>query len=178
MTNVSHHHSYTCMAIGAQVMSMAVPVLFYIHSGAYSFGNPQVWPFDHWVHQSPNVVIVAVYYRLASFGFLSAPEFASEGVADLNVGFYDQIEALKWVQNHIDAFGGDPQQVTIDGQSAGGSSVELHLLAGQSQGLFSQAIGQSVYRTPLQTLDQMKVCLVFRWLPCPRSCTCISMLMS
>lgn len=166
------------MAIGAQIMSMAVPVLFYIHSGAYSFGNPQVWPFDHWVHQSPNVVIVAVYYRLASFGFLSAPEFASEGVADLNVGFYDQIEALKWVQNHIDAFGGDPQQVTIDGQSAGGSSVELHLLAGQSQGLFSQAIGQSVYRTPLQTLDQMKVCLVFRWLPCPRSCTCISMLMS
>ncbi|KAI0704096.1 alpha/beta-hydrolase [Earliella scabrosa] len=133
-----------------------LPVLFYIHSGAYVFGNPRVWPFDHWVHQSPNVVIVAVYYRLDSFGFLAVPEFASEDVGDLNVGFWDQIEALRWVQAHIDAFGGDPSRVTINGQSAGGSSVELHMLANQSRGLFSQAIGQSVYRTPLPTLEQQQ----------------------
>ena len=135
-----------------------VPVLFYIHSGAYVFGNPRVWPFDHWVHQSPTVVIVAVYYRLDSFGFLAVPEFAAEDVGDLNVGFWDQIQALRWVQEHIDAFGGDPSRVTINGQSAGGSSVELHMLANQSRGLFSQAIGQSVYRTPLPGPEQQKVC--------------------
>ncbi|KAI0704001.1 alpha/beta-hydrolase [Earliella scabrosa] len=133
-----------------------LPVLFYIHGGAHVFGNPRNWPFDHWVHQSPNVVIVSIYYRLDSLGFLAAPELMSEGVGDANVALYDQIEALKWVQKHIDAFGGDPGKVTINGQSASARSVELHLLAKESRGLFSQAIVQSVFRTPMPTLEQQK----------------------
>lgn len=136
-----------------------MPVLFYIHGGAHVFGNPRNWPFDHWVHQSPNVVIVSIYYRLDSLGFLAAPQFTSEGVGDANVALYDQIEALKWVQKHIDAFGGDPGKVTINGQSASARSVELHLLAKESRGLFSQAIVQSVFRTPMPTLEQQKVCI-------------------
>ncbi len=136
---------------------MPVPVLVYIHGGGYVYGNPANWPFDHWIHQSPNVVIASVYYRLDSIGFLATPELASQGLGDLNAGFYDQVQALKWVQQHISAFGGDPSKVTINGQSAGGSSVELHLVAHESKGLFSQAIGQSVFRTPVPLPEQQKV---------------------
>ncbi|EKM56690.1 uncharacterized protein PHACADRAFT_27481 [Phanerochaete carnosa HHB-10118-sp] len=132
-------------------------LLVYIHGGGYVFGNPANWPFDNWVHQVPSVVIVSVYYRLDSFGFLSHPAFASSSsLGDLNVGFSDQNAALHWVQEHINAFGGDPGQVTINGQSAGGSSVELHLVASGQQGLFHQAIAQSVYRTPLPSPEQQE----------------------
>ena len=126
-----------------------MPVLVYIHGGAYEYGNPRNFPLDHWVHQSPNVVIVSVYYRLDSFGFLAVPELSDSALGDMNAGILDQIEALKWVQKYIATFGGDPTQVTINGESAGGSSVELHLVAQASRGLFAQAILQSVYRTPL-----------------------------
>ncbi|KAF5379671.1 hypothetical protein D9615_005751 [Tricholomella constricta] len=131
-----------------------LPVLVYIHGGGYIFGNPANWPFDHWVHQSPNVVIVSVYYRLSSFGFLATPEFSDPRVGDFNAGFQDQIEALKWVKSHISKFGGNPKKVTINGESAGGSSVELHLVAKKSEKLFSGAIAQSVYRSPLPTPEQ------------------------
>ena len=108
----------------------------------------------------PEVVIVSVYYRLDSIGFLAHPAFATNPeLGDLNAGFLDQTEALRWVQNNIAAFGGDPAQVTIDGQSAGASSVELHLVAPQNAGLFNKAIAQSVYRTPLPTPGQQEVAL-------------------
>ncbi|KAL0946091.1 hypothetical protein HGRIS_012357 [Hohenbuehelia grisea] len=126
-----------------------LPVLVYIHGGGYVYGNPRNWPFDHWVHQSPNIVVVSVYYRLDSFGFLAVPDFNDASIGDFNVGFRDQVQALTWVQQHISAFGGDPTRVTINGESAGGSSVELHLVAHEHSGLFSGAIAQSVYRTPL-----------------------------
>ncbi|KAJ7496506.1 Alpha/Beta hydrolase protein [Mycena latifolia] len=131
-----------------------LPVLVYIHGGGYFYGNPRNWPFDHWIHQSPNVVIVSVYYRLDSFGFLSVPEFSDPALGDFNAGFSDQIEALRWVKAHIAAFGGDPRAVTINGESAGGSSVELHLVANTGRDLFRGAIAQSVYRTPLATPEQ------------------------
>ena len=76
----------------------------------------------------------------------------------LNAGFKDQSMALRWVRQHIAAFGGDPAQVTINGESAGGSSVELHLVAREPP-LFKQAIAQSVYRTPLPEAQQQRVCL-------------------
>ncbi|TEB21206.1 EstA protein [Coprinellus micaceus] len=131
-----------------------LPVLFYIHGGGYIYGNPRNWPFDHWVNQSPNVVIVSVYYRLSSFGFLSVPEMKDSQTGALNAGFLDQIEALRWVKRNIASFGGDPNKVTINGESAGGASVELHLVAKEGERLFSQAIAQSVYRTPLPTPEQ------------------------
>ncbi|KAF8960057.1 Alpha/Beta hydrolase protein [Flammula alnicola] len=114
-----------------------LPVLVYIHGGGYTYGNPANWPFDHWVNQSPNVVIVSVYYRLSSFEFRNG---------DLNAGFLDQIQALKWVKENIDSFGETPT-----------NSVELHLVANEGEKLFSQAIAQSVYRTPLPTPEQQEV---------------------
>lgn len=121
------------------------------HCLGYFFGNPANWPFDHWINQSPNVVIVSVYYRLMSLGFLAHGAFASDkSLGDLNTGFLDQREALRWVQKHISAFGGDPKKVTINGESAGGGSVQLHLVAKNEDGLFQAAIAQSVYRHPVQ----------------------------
>ncbi|KAK0186160.1 alpha/beta-hydrolase [Armillaria mellea] len=133
-----------------------LPVLVYIHGGSYVYGNPATFPFDHWVHQSPNVIIVTIYYRLSSFGFLAIPEFSDTANGDFNVGFLDQTQALKWVKRHIGAFGGDPLRVTINGQSAGGASVELHLVANEDETLFSGAIIQSAYRAPLPFPEQQQ----------------------
>ena len=102
-------------------------------------------------------MIASVYYRLDSIGFLTVPEFQTEGLGDLNAGFLDQIQALQFIHDHIASFGGDPSKVTINGQSAGGSSVELHLTANTGRNLFHQAIAQSVYRTPLPTPEQQRV---------------------
>ena len=137
-------------------------------ASGYIYGNPANWPFDHWVNQSPNVVVISIYYRLSSFGFLAAPAMRDPANGDLNAGFLDQVEALKWVQAHIANFGGDAKKVTINGQSAGASSVELHIVARASKGLFSQAIAQSVLRAPLPTPEQQEV----RYLEWTRSGLC------
>ena len=142
-----------------------MPVLVYIHGGGYTFGNPRNWPFEHWVHQVPHVVIVSVYYRLDSLGFLSHSAFLEEPtLGDHNVGFLDQTEALRWVQRHVEAFGGDPRRVTMYvpfpafcalclkqvifsswGESAGAISVALHMLTndGNTEDLFHGAFMQS-----------------------------------
>ena len=134
---------------------------------AYVFGDISALPFNHWINQSPNVVVVSINYRLESFGFLAHPSFASDSsLADLNVGFKDQILALRWVKDHIAAFGGDPDHVTIVGESAGASSVVLHMVANENPGnklgagerLFDSAIAQSVDREVLPTLAQQEVC--------------------
>lgn len=134
-----------------------VPSLWYLCTptqrltSGYIFGNPLNFPFDHWINQVPDVVIASVYYRIDSFGFLTHPDFAnpSTNLGDFNVGFQDQTEALRWVQKHISAFGGDPGRVTINGHSAGAASVELHLTAPNNIGLFHAGIAQSVYRAPV-----------------------------
>ncbi|KAG8983124.1 hypothetical protein FRB90_006295, partial [Tulasnella sp. 427] len=148
--------------------------------GYAKFGAPKNWPFHHWIDLEPRVVIVSVYYRLSVFGFLAHPQFSrQDNLADCNVGIHDQIQALKWIKQHVSKFGGDPDKisyapncltpfkrlclpsidsfhVTICGQSAGGSSVEIQLTAfqGENRGLFCGAIAQSVYRTPLFNLEQ------------------------
>ncbi|KAG9014623.1 hypothetical protein FRB94_011801 [Tulasnella sp. JGI-2019a] len=127
------------------------PVMVYIHGGGYVFGSPKNQPFDHWIDAHPNVVIVAVYYRLSILGFLSHPEFQTSKVADNNAGLYDQLEALRW--------------------SAGGASVQLLLTAfsGRKQELFHRAIVQSAYRTPIFSLNQKKAVFdeFMQYLHCP-----------
>ncbi|EJD52085.1 alpha/beta-hydrolase [Auricularia subglabra TFB-10046 SS5] len=153
--------SEDCLKVNIYVPANAtarsnLPVLTYIHGGGYVYGNPPNWPFSHWVKQEPNVVIVSVYYRLSAFGFLATPELANPAIGNLNVGFLDQIAALRWVQKNIRAFGGDPSRVTINGQSAGGSSVELHMVAKENGPLFRGVIAQSVYRHTVATPEQKR----------------------
>lgn len=126
-------------------------------NAAYIYGNPTSWPFDHWVNQSPNLIVVSVYYRLSSFGFLSHPAFSSTSVGDHNTGILDQREALRWVQENIHSFGGDKNKVTIYGQSAGGASIHLHLVSPSDKNLFHSVIAESVYRTPIPTPEQQQV---------------------
>ena len=73
-----------------------IPVLVYIHGGGFVHGNPLSWPFDHWIEQFPDIIVVSVYYRLSIFGFMASP--GGHAAFDYNAGFLDQLEALKWVQ--------------------------------------------------------------------------------
>ena len=92
------------------------------------FQTPQGFPLFDWVNQSnPQIVGVSFGYRLNALGFLAGKAVQEDG--DLNVGLLDQRAALEWVQRHIATFGGDPNEVTIAGESAGGGSVMMQITA-------------------------------------------------
>lgn len=123
------------------------PVMVWIHGGSYvSDGtvNPRNWG-DKFVKAHPEVVFVSVNYRLGLLGFLDLSELPDgEGFAKSgNLGILDQVEALRWVKRNISAFGGDPDNVTIFGHSAGAGSVSLLASIDEAQGLFRRAIAQS-----------------------------------
>lgn len=109
-----------------------------------------------------SIVIVSIQYRLGAFGFLASDDVAKDGV--LNTGLHDIRFALEWVQKYISHFGGDPDQVTIAGESAGGGSVMLMAIAnGGTQGntLFRRGIASSPFY-PAQPCVMRKACL-FRY---------------
>src|SRR5262249_39079365 len=93
--------------------------------------------------QIGHVIVVTINYRLGYLGFFAHPALDSEGHLAGNYGLMDQQFALKWVRNNIAAFGGDPTQVTIFGESAGGLSVYTHLASPLAAGLFVGAIAES-----------------------------------
>lgn len=106
------------------------------------------------------IIAVSINYRLGGWGFLASKEVAAAG--ELNIGLFDQRLALRWIQENIQAFGGDPTKVTIGGESAGGFSVGYHLTAfdGVSDGLFRGAILQSGNGLgPASTCASVKVTL-------------------
>ncbi|KAK3319597.1 carboxylesterase family protein-like protein [Cercophora scortea] len=124
-----------------------LPVLFWIHGGGYGAGSASSFDFSFMDQTVGNGFIsVVIQYRLGAFGFLSSADVAKHGTA--NAGLYDMRFALQWVQKYIDRFGGDPNQVTIAGESAGGGSVMLMAMAnGGNDGtsLFRRAIASSPY---------------------------------
>lgn len=117
-----------------------LPVLFFIHGGAFLTGSADENPFREPVWASRGVIGVTVNYRVGPMGFLCLPELKEEAGFTGNYGLYDQVAALQWVQRNIAAFGGDPENVTIMGQSAGAMSVQQHCLSPLSRGLFSKAV--------------------------------------
>jgi len=118
------------------------PVMFWIHGGGYLVGSAN--DFDASALAVENdVVVVCINYRLGIFGYLNLEEFGTEYKGSANLGCQDQIAALRWVQENIAAFGGDPDNVTIFGESAGGGSVLALLAAPAAEGLFHKAIAQS-----------------------------------
>ena len=123
------------------------PVMVWIHGGSYvsdGTSNPRNWG-DKFVKAHPEVVFVSINYRLGLLGFLDLSQlpdgkaYARSG----NLGLLDQVEALRWVKRNIAAFGGDPDNVTIMGHSAGAGSVALLASIDEAQGLFRRAIMQS-----------------------------------
>uniref|UniRef100_H2Z9T6 Carboxylic ester hydrolase n=1 Tax=Ciona savignyi TaxID=51511 RepID=H2Z9T6_CIOSA len=119
-----------------------LPVLVWIHGGAFAFGSGLMPMYDgRFVSEKSGAIVVSINYRYMPFGFLAMSTGSSS--APGNMGIHDQQLALEWVQENIAAFGGNKQQVTIFGESAGAQSVALHLMSTTSKPLFSNAIMQS-----------------------------------
>lgn len=117
------------------------PVMVWLHGGAFQYGGISVDENDGSVLALlGDVVVVTLNYRISAFGFLNANNLLN---APNNVGLLDQQKALQWVHENIKQFGGDPQQVTLFGESAGGHSVGLHMISPKSQPYFKRAILQS-----------------------------------
>jgi para-nitrobenzyl esterase len=130
--------------------STALPVMVYLHGGAYSVGSPRDTAFRGINFARRGVVHVTFNYRLNALGYLDFSEFG----ADNNLGLRDQVAALEWVRNNIAAFGGDPANVTVYGESSGANAVTTLLALPAARGLFARAIAQSppsnaVYRPEL-----------------------------
>ncbi len=128
-------------AITGQVSGL--PVLVWIHGGSFMNGSGSVLEYDGGAFARDGVVCVTINYRLAAEGFLFTGESGPAGDTDANLGLQDQLAALRWVQDNIAAFGGDPARVTAAGESAGAMSVTTLLSMPRSEGLFAQAIAES-----------------------------------
>ena len=123
------------------------PVMVWIHGGAFSGGHSGSAFYDGAELARHGVIVVSMNYRLGILGFLAHPELTRESTRHVsgNYGLLDQLEALRWVKANIAAFGGDPENVTIFGESAGGTSVMDLLVSPPARGFFSKAIIESGY---------------------------------
>ncbi|MDB5673567.1 MAG: carboxylesterase family protein, partial [Sphingomonas bacterium] len=130
------------------------PVFFWIHGGALSGGSSREALYDGRKLAQRGVIVVSINYRLGVLGWLAHPGLSAESPQHVsgNYGLLDQIAALKWVRANIAAFGGDPANVTIAGESAGGLSVMYLLGSPPARGLFAKAISESGYMISMQEL--------------------------
>lgn len=125
--------------------SARLPVAFWIHGGAFLGGNGAELEFDGEAYCQRDVILVTINYRVNAFGFLAHPWLTEENPQKIsgNYGILDQIAALRWVHDNIAAFGGDPEKITIFGQSAGSMSVQTLVSTGLTGDLIRGAILQS-----------------------------------
>jgi len=132
------------------------PVFFWIYGGAFWGGASSDPIYDGARMAEHGVVVVTINYRVGVLGWLAHPELDAESPLHIsgNYGLLDQIAALKWVKQNISAFGGDPGNVTIAGESAGGLSVVYLMASPPARGLFSKAIAQSAYMISMPELGK------------------------
>lgn len=116
------------------------PVLLYIHGGSFTGGSANEGQISGARFSEKGVILVACNYRLGAFGFCSHPDVTAENSACGNQGLFDQATAIRWVKENIAAFGGNPNRITLMGQSAGAMSVDIHLNNPLCKGMFSGAI--------------------------------------
>ena len=122
-----------------------VPVLVWIYGGGFGAGATSEWPYSGEKLAKKGVVLVSIAYRVGQLGFFSHPELSAENPnhASGNYGLLDMIAGLKWIKKNIAAFGGDPNKVTIFGESAGGIAVSMLCASPLAKGLFQGAISES-----------------------------------
>jgi para-nitrobenzyl esterase len=122
-----------------------LPVMVWIHGGGFVNGGSSPAVYDGSAFARRGVVFVSFNYRLGRFGFFAHPALSKEspGAPVGNYGYLDQIAALQWVQKNVAAFGGDPKNVTLFGESAGGGSVNTLMVSPLAKGLFHKAICES-----------------------------------
>ncbi|MFF0072745.1 carboxylesterase/lipase family protein [Streptomyces sp. NPDC005494] len=121
----------------------SMPVLVWIHGGAYVFGSSAQPDFDGTVLAGHGLVVVTLNYRLGFEGFGHVPHAGDGGICPDNRGLLDQVAALTWVQDNIAAFGGDAARVTVAGQSSGATSVACLMVMDEARGLFRRAVAHS-----------------------------------
>ncbi|OCL15132.1 carboxylesterase [Glonium stellatum] len=153
-TMASSNYSEDCLSLNIWTPTASsnekLPVYVWIFGGRFVGGAASLPAYDGAGLAAKGVVTVTISYRLGPFGFLSTPELSKESGhnASGNYGLLDQIMALKYVQKNIAAFGGNPDQVTIGGQSAGAGSVLILVNSPLARGLFHGAIAESGARYP------------------------------
>ncbi len=134
-------------------------VMVWIHGGAFVEGSGQLVVYNGQLLAPLGVVVVTINYRLGDFGLFAYPELSKESQDEpaANFGLMDQIAALRWVKRNIAAFGGDPDNVTIFGESAGGASVNFLMASPAARGLFQKAIAESGgAHTALSTISELE----------------------
>jgi len=138
--------------------SQNLPVMVWIHGGGLLVDGSRDAQFTPINLVKNGVIVVTFDYRLGTFGFFAPKELIEEAKANGepvgNYGTMDQIAVLKWVKNNIAAFGGDPNNVTIFGESAGGRSVTWLMVSDAARGLFHRAIAESAQQSPLRGMTQ------------------------
>lgn len=139
--------SEDCLTLNVRTpdLNAKLPVMVWIHGGAHQAGSSRDLFYESNTLARKGVVVVTINYRLGIFGYFAHPELSAESAHGVsgNYGTLDQIAALEWVQRNIAAFGGDPDNVTIFGESAGGESVLHMMVSPLARGLFHKAIAQS-----------------------------------
>ena len=142
---ISEDCLYLNVWTGTQSIKEKRPVIVWIYGGGFNSGGSGVPIYDGEAMAQKGVVFVSINYRVGIFGFYSHPELTKESGrnASGNYGLLDQIAALQWVKQNIAAFGGDPNNVTIAGQSAGSMSVNCLVASPLAKNLFVKAIAQS-----------------------------------
>ncbi len=148
-TNPPAAMSEDCLTLNiwSPKQAKAAPVIVWIHGGALLSGYSHEPMYDGAKMAAQGVIVVSINYRLGVLGYLAHPELSAEspqGVSG-NYGLLDQVAALEWVRRNIGAFGGDPANVTIAGESAGALSVMYLMASPKARGLFGKAIAQSAY---------------------------------
>ncbi len=132
--------------------SRRLPVMVWIHGGGFVVGSGSEPRYDGTRLAARGIVVVTLNHRLNALGFLAHPELTAESEhrASGNYGMLDLVAALRWVRRNISAFGGDPQEVTIAGESAGSEAVSALMASPLAKGLFARAIGESgaMFATP------------------------------
>ncbi|XP_071826178.1 cholinesterase-like isoform X2 [Apostichopus japonicus] len=141
--NISSPQSEDCLYLNIYApngLTEKVPVMVFIHGGGFTIGSSMYLDYSGTpLAAVGNIVVVTINYRVGALGFLDTGDAASPG----NFGLLDQVEALKWINQNIEAFGGDSSRITIFGESAGGASVDLLVISKKSRDLFQQAITES-----------------------------------
>jgi para-nitrobenzyl esterase len=135
----------TVNVIAPDEVNHELPVMVFIHGGAYSVGSAREVPYlGEGLVRRGGIIFVNFNYRLGALGYLDFSSYATrEHPIDSNLGLRDQLAALEWVRDNIAAFGGDPQNVTLFGESAGGNAVTTLMAVPRAEGLFARAIAQS-----------------------------------
>ena len=144
----TYSYSEDCLFLNVWVPRNAsagdnLPVVVYIHGGGFTGGCGHEKHFDGPVWPEQGVIGVTLNYRLGPMGFVCLPELKDEAGHTGNYAMYDQMTAIHWVKDNISAFGGDPENITIMGQSAGAASVQMLCMSPLTEGLFQKAVMSS-----------------------------------